>query len=161
MPRLGFPVPWNRQRLQPVACERGVAAVEFALFAPMLAISLVLAADLGLAAYERMTIDHVLRGAAQQALADPGETKVLDALKAAASKNFTVCASAGTANGQFCPTVTTQCICPDGTTPSCTAPVTGCTDTYRKYYTISATKTRENMLIADLSFAAVMKVQAR
>jgi pilus assembly protein CpaE len=45
--------------------EAGVSAIEFALVAPVLALGLVAMADIGLALYERMTIDHVLRAGAQ------------------------------------------------------------------------------------------------
>ena len=56
--------------------EAGVSAVEFALFAPILFFALVAAVDVGLAEYERMTIDHVLRAGAQSAMVDQGQDQV-------------------------------------------------------------------------------------
>lgn len=63
-------------------CTRGVSAVEFALFAPMLFFALVVVADLGLALYQRMTIDHILRAGAQSATMDPGVSSVEAVLEA-------------------------------------------------------------------------------
>jgi Flp pilus assembly protein TadG len=46
--------------------EDGVSAVEFALIAPILFLSLLAMVDVGFAIHERMTIDHVLRAGAQE-----------------------------------------------------------------------------------------------
>src|ERR1700680_520925 len=70
--------------------EAGVSAVEFALFAPILFFALVAAADVGLAEYERMTIDHVLRTGAQSVMMDQRRDQVLAVVQNTASKNFTL-----------------------------------------------------------------------
>jgi pilus assembly protein CpaE len=143
------------------ACERGVAAVEFALFAPMLFLSLVTAADLGLALYDRMALDHVLRAGALPAMADMGESSVLTTIKASANKQFAVCSSSSAPAGQFCPTVTVTCRCPDGSAPACTTPVATCPSTYEKLYILSATKSRNNMLLPAFNFSSSLQVQVR
>jgi pilus assembly protein CpaE len=68
--------------------DDGVSAVEFALFAPMLLISLLAMVDIGFAIYERMTIDHVLRAGAQEAMSNQGKSRVLAVLNATAAKSF-------------------------------------------------------------------------
>lgn len=69
-------------------CERGVSAVEFALFAPILFFALLAMTDLGFALYERMTIDHVLRDGVQKAhMHDPGRKEVYDFLVKSAAND--------------------------------------------------------------------------
>lgn len=77
----------------------GVSALEFGLFAPILFFGLLATADLGLALYQRMTIDHVLRAGAQAAMDDPGQADVLRVLESTASKNFAVAVD-GEAEGE-------------------------------------------------------------
>ena len=57
-------------------CEAGVAAVEFALIAPILIAAVLTMSDLGVAIHERSEIDQALRNGAQHAISDPGEAKV-------------------------------------------------------------------------------------
>jgi pilus assembly protein CpaE len=59
----------------------GVAALEFALFAPILFFGLLATVDVGFALHERMTIDHVLRAGAQSAMQDGGKATVLKVLQ--------------------------------------------------------------------------------
>lgn len=61
-------------------CEAGVAAVEFALIAPMLIAAVLTMADLGFAIHERAEIDQALRNGAQQAVTDPGTDEVATVL---------------------------------------------------------------------------------
>src|SRR5918997_6063445 len=70
--------------------ERGAAVVELALIAPVLALMLLLAVDVGLAVNEKMAVDHVMRVGAETAMADPGESKVQDVLEQTAGENFSV-----------------------------------------------------------------------
>ena len=69
-------------------CEGGVSAVEFALFAPILFFGLLATVDLGLALYQRMTIDHVLRAGGQSAMEDPREDHVENVMATIAERNF-------------------------------------------------------------------------
>lgn len=57
-------------------CQAGVAAVEFALIAPILIASVLTMADLGFAIHERAEMDQALRNGAQRAVTDPGEADV-------------------------------------------------------------------------------------
>ncbi len=142
--------------------QDGVAAVEFGLFAPILFFSLVATADLGLALSERMTMDHVLRSGAQPAMADLGSDHVLTVLSTAASKHFSVC-SAGSKppSSSFCPSVVVNCTCPAGGPINCSSP-TACLATFKKFYTISATKIRDNLFLPyDFTFNPSFRVQVR
>jgi pilus assembly protein CpaE len=79
--------------------DDGVSAVEFALFAPILFFVLLATTDLGLALYQRMTIDHVLRSGAQSAILDPGTASVRKVLASTAAKNFVVSSACGASTG--------------------------------------------------------------
>lgn len=69
--------------------RRGASAVEFALVAPLIAPALLAVVDLGRAEYEKMSLDHALRAAAQKAMSDPGTAAVEQVLREAAAANFT------------------------------------------------------------------------
>ncbi len=71
-------------------CNRGVSAVEFALVAPILAFLLLAGVDMGRAISERMAMDHALRAGAQEAMRDPGATRVLEVMRTTAEANFTL-----------------------------------------------------------------------
>lgn len=51
-------------------CHSGVSAVEFALVLPIVIFSFLATVDIGLALYERMALDHVLRAGSASAMAD-------------------------------------------------------------------------------------------
>ncbi len=61
-------------------CQAGVAAVEFALIAPILIAAVLTMSDLGFAIHERSEIDQALRNGAQHAISDPGESAVASVL---------------------------------------------------------------------------------
>lgn len=88
--------------------DDGVAAVEFALLAPVLISSLLLMADIALAVSQRMEMDSVLRTAAQLSMADPGLNPVqqaLDALTTGAPYEATAqlyCECSGSACTELC-----------------------------------------------------------
>lgn len=63
----------------------GVAAVEFALFGPLLVFGLLAMADVGMAVHQRMAVDHMLRSAAQHATEDPGVPAVQAILEGTAT----------------------------------------------------------------------------
>lgn len=65
--------------------ESGVAAVEFALFGPLLVFGLLAMADVGMAVYQRMSIDHILRSGAHHAIEDPGASTVKNVLESIAA----------------------------------------------------------------------------
>jgi len=71
-----------------VRCNSGVSAVEFTLFLPILIFSFLATVDIGLALYERMTIDHVLRAGSESAMADQGNASVDSVLAATAAASL-------------------------------------------------------------------------
>lgn len=60
--------------------QAGVAAVEFALVAPILIAAVLTMADLGFAIHERAEMDQAIRNGAQRAMTDPGESDVASVL---------------------------------------------------------------------------------
>lgn len=145
-------------------CESGMSAVEFALIAPVLALGLVATADLGLALYERMTIDHVLRAGAQAAMADPGATQVDKVLKS------TLAQSATPANVTLRP-AKRYCACPeDADVIPDAAPVCGttpCADAAQQYvyYRLEAAKSYQPMSLPEMfpafQLGSAVQVQVR
>ncbi len=142
------------------ASEGGVAAVEFGIFAPLLFFSVVLAADLGFAFHERMTVDHTVRAGAQAAMADLGAASVRTTMEGAASKHFSVSsATSCPTDGTLCFTkVQEVCECTSGVETACSTATATCP----KYYNLRAEKTRKNMLFpSDFKLEASMRVQVR
>lgn len=144
--------------------EAGVSAVEFALIAPVLALSLVAMADVGLAITERMTIDHVLRAGAQAAMADPGPIQVDKVLQS------TLAQSARPANVTLAP-VKRYCACPENAdvTPAA-APECGKTPCASSapqlvYYRLEAAKSYQPMSLPEalppFQLSSSMQVQVR
>jgi pilus assembly protein CpaE len=73
--------------------QDGVSAVEFALVAPVMIGALLGMVDIGMAINERMSIDHVVRAAAQVAISDPGAATVQQVLEdLSAGKGYIVVA---------------------------------------------------------------------
>jgi pilus assembly protein CpaE len=139
--------------------EDAVAAVEFGLIAPMLFFSFLPMADIGLAVFDRMTMDHVLRVGAQHATLDPGNAQVLNTITSAARSHFGACSSSA---NSLCATVTSECVCPGGgSTPNCTAAPNACVATFQKFYTISGTMRRDAMFLPDFTFNTTLRVQIR
>lgn len=142
----------------------GVSAVEFALFAPVLALGFVATADIGLALHERMTIDHVLRAGAQAAMADPGATQVQKVLQS------TLAQSATPANVTLAP-VKRYCACPEDAdvapdaAPACD--VAPCVNAVPQlvYYRLEAAKTYQPMSLPEMlpafQLSSSMQVQVR
>jgi hypothetical protein len=144
--------------------EDGVSAVEFALFAPILFLSLLAMVDLGVAFYERMTIDHVLRAGAQVAMEDPGKDRVLDVLKSTAAKNFPL-ADGAEPDGTKVPIFTVEypiCACPDNNdvAVACSTTCTGPTAT-SIYYRLVGEKNYDGMIIPQIGLAPTIRVQVR
>lgn len=173
------PFPWRLRRAL-VRCrkrEDGVSAVEFGLFAPVLFIALLTAVDLGLALYERMTIDHVLRAGAQSAMRDQGPDQVKKVLESTATKNFVVASSTAFDNvdGIIAPDCTADgagdslvlCTvrnyaCPENTEVSVERGTTcaGSKPTF-VYYRLEGAKTYDGMFIPSIDMDAKVQVQVR
>lgn len=145
--------------------EAGVSAVEFALIAPVLALGLVATADLGLALYERMTIDHVLRAGAQAAMTDPGAAQVDKVLQSTLAERPTP------ANVTLKP-VKRYCVCPEDAdvtpdaAPAC-GTTTPCANAAQQfvYYRLEAAKAYQPMSLPEMlpafQLGSAMQVQVR
>jgi pilus assembly protein CpaE len=154
--------PWCRILCAVARCDRGVSAVEFALFAPVLIIALVTSVDLGLAEYERMTIDHALRTGAQSAMSDPGTTEVRRIAESAASRNFTVSSGSSLSAGALVLNVSRYCACPEATTTpvACSTTCAGLAATFI-YYRLTAGKIYVGMIIPSITLQPSLQVQVR
>jgi len=142
--------------------DKGVAAMEFGLVAPILFFGLLSAVDLGLAVNERMEVNHVLRAGAEAATNKSDEATVLAIMAATASQNMTPSIDGQGGAGDLNLTVDRYCACPDATEVSvtCSTICTGNVPTY-VYYQIDGRKTYTGMFIPNISFAPSMRVQIR
>ncbi len=140
------------------ASEDGVSAVEFALFAPILFTSLLVMVDVGFALYERMTIDHVLRAGAQEAMNDPGKARVQAVLDATAAESFL---PADVPIFKVNDLKDPWCECPDneGVYVTCATTCSGPTAT-SIYYTLEG-KTTYDGIFMSLDLASAVEVQVR
>jgi pilus assembly protein CpaE len=141
--------------------EDGVSAVEFALIAPVFAIALVAMVDVGLALYERMAIDHVLRSGAQAAMSDPDPDHVLKVMQSTISGSF-----ADNPSGISLDMPKRYCACPENpavdpdSAPDCTVT---CADSALPYvyYRMAASKTYRGIFIPGIPLASTVQVQIR
>ncbi|MEB3419099.1 TadE/TadG family type IV pilus assembly protein [Salipiger marinus] len=143
--------------------DRGVSAVEFALIAPMLVLSLLAMTDLGLAISERMTIGHILRAGAQGATHDIGVSAIDQILRTTAAQNMTL-ATAGTQgdDATLALDVGTLCSCaeePD-VAVACSTTCEGGTPT-QIFYVLSAQKTYAGLLLPRFLQSKSIQVQVR
>lgn len=143
-------------------CEAGVSAVEFALFAPILFFALVAAVDLGLAEYERMTIDHALRAGAQSAMVDQGPDAVLKVVQNTASRNFAISTQPTPSAKALSVTVKRFCACANNTAVevACSTTCSGSAPTFI-YYRLSGTKIYDGMIMPDITLGPTVQVQVR
>lgn len=144
--------------------EAGVSAIEFGLFAPILFFSLIATADIGLAVYERMTIDHVLRAGAQSAIVNQNEEAVLQVLKSTASMNFVLADDTNLPDEANVLSVSVEryCACPNATSTAvaCSTTCPGPSSTFI-FSRMSAEKTYEGMILPSFSLSRSMEVQIR
>lgn len=137
----------------------GVAAVEFALFAPMLIFALLAMADVGLLVHQRMSLDHVLRVAAQIAAEDPGLPAIETALSSAVSGD-----GSGIATGnpiEF--TVAKVCACAEAPALEvvCSTTCAGSEPT-SIFYTMSSSLLIANLyVLPDTTLQPAIQVQIR
>lgn len=142
--------------------EDGVSAVEFALVAPILFFALVAAVDVGLAEYERMTIDHIVRAGAQTAMVDPGQPQVLNVVESTAAKHFTVSTESSISAAALKVDVARFCACPDSTSVAVDCS-TICTNSAAPfiYYRLSGTKLHNGMIMPAMTLSGSVQVQIR
>ena len=144
--------------------EDGVSAIEFALIAPMLFFSLLAMTDVGMALYDRIRVDHVLRSGAQPAMRGASKDHVRDTLWATACQNYTVVEAECTGGPD---TIDVKdplifCKCPgQKDDPTCTET---CPVEPTKFYRLSVEKTYEPIFLPDmeaLNFKPSILVQVR
>ena len=136
--------------------EAGVSAVEFALFAPVLFFAVAAMLDIGLAAYERMTMDRLLRGGAQAAMADPGQAQVEAVIRASAEDDFAP-------DSEFNLDVDRYCACPaniDTPLGSCTSLCTGNVPPHI-FYRMEASRSYPGIILPEIDLHTEAKVQIR
>lgn len=136
----------------------GVAAVEFALFGPLLVFGLLAMADVGMAVHQRMAVDHMLRSAAQHATADPGVPEVQAILKGTAAGD----SSAIWETRDLSFVVTRICACPES--PDIEV---GCSTTCAAsrptsiFYVIRSDLTVSGLLLPPIRLQPALQVQIR
>lgn len=141
----------------------GASAIEFALLAPILALSFLATVDLGLGLGERMTMDHVLRSGAQVALQDPGASTVTSVMQAAAEANFTIAGSVDPAPADALTVSTVKfCACPNstGVAVDCTTICTGTVPTF-VYYRMQAQTSYAGRILPTIDLDQTIQVQIR
>jgi pilus assembly protein CpaE len=142
--------------------DKGVAAMEFGLVAPILFFGLLSAIDIGLAVNERMEVNHVLRAGAEAAINKSDEDDVLAIMAATASQNMTPSIDGQGGAGDLNLTVDQFCACPDATevAVACSTICTGDVPTY-VYYQLGGSKDYNSMFLPNISFAPSIRVQIR
>jgi pilus assembly protein CpaE len=148
--------------------QKGVSALEFALFAPLLLLGSLSVADLAFLAYQRMAIDQVLRAGAQQAMLDksksPAAQDVIKVLNVMAAENFAV-GSTASVNGKppLILEASRYCVCPDaveGPHEDCSK-ICPSTKATLAFYSITAQSRSSSMLLPNVTFKPQIRVQVR
>lgn len=134
--------------------EHGTSATEFALFAPIIIFSGLAMADMGIALYQRMSLDYVVRAGAKAAMSDPGEPTVLKVLQGSAKQNF--------ANDPLELSVERYCACGEDRSAStdCTNLCPGPAAPF-VYYRMDAAKDYSGVLLPKLDLRRQLEVQTR
>lgn len=140
------------------ADHSGVAAVEFALFGPLLVFALLAMTDVGMAVYQRMTLDHMLRSAAHHAIEDPGVLTVQTALAGLATTESLGVWGAGEVNFH----VARICACAENPAleVSCTLTCSNSQPT-SIYYTIRSDLVVSGLILPSFHLQPTIQVQIR
>jgi len=93
--------------------DTGAAAIEFAILAPVLVLSLLATRDVGFGISEWMHMDHSLRAGAESAMRDPGKDNVKKVIESVASDEFTIASGSGSASSHLSVDVDRFCACPE------------------------------------------------
>jgi len=143
--------------------EDGFSAMEFGIVAPFLVIGFLSMVDIGLAVYQRMTMDHVLRAGVQSAMADQGADKVRRTLEASATEHFTL--GGGTpvvGKPPITLSVRRYCACPETpTTQTACSTVCPSRQPTLAFYSLGATGRYSGSFMPDIPLNPVVEVQVR
>ena len=142
-------------------CDRGISAVEFSLLTPFLVIGGLSSFDAGMAAYDKMMMNQVLRAGAHSAISADTTAQMLTMLEATATDNFSV-AQGQAQPGELALAVTSYCICPQDLTTQ-----VQCTDTCAdastpsQFYTLSATMEFDAIMLPNFTLDGTIDVMAQ
>ena len=120
--------------------RRGVAALEFAVILPVLAMTLMAVIDLGRAIEQTLRLEAAARAGAQYAMFTPTDQAGIELAARGAL--------AGWGDVTILPAVM-SCICPGAGAAACTS--TGCAVALERYVSITITRGFDSLLIADLT----------
>lgn len=142
----------------------GVAAVEFAIAAPMLLFGLIVMTDLGLAIQERMNLDQAVRSGAEFLMGDvTDEAAVEKYIIASATGAYSDNPGDVERNQRPTVTVVKTCECPEnpGTAVDCATTI--CTNELPAsvYFELTAAKTYEAILVSNIPLQTKISVQVR
>ncbi|MCE9508434.1 MAG: pilus assembly protein [Alphaproteobacteria bacterium] len=124
-------------------CERGIAAIEFAMIVPLLTLILIGVVDYGMFINQKMKLQDLARTATQYVVQGGSDANVMaDVIQTSDFYN------AATAQGQVI-TVTTaaQCECANGASVSCTGTCTGIGNYVRHFYSATLSSTYRPIFI--------------
>ena len=139
-------------------CVAGVSAVEFAIISPVLVLGTFGMVDTGMAIYQRMMMNQVLRAGAQPALQGANESVVRTVLEETAAENFTV--AEGEATGDELELdVQTSCACPgDAVAGVGCGTVCQSGTTALRFYRLTASKTFQGVLLPEFALSGSLEV---
>jgi pilus assembly protein CpaE len=141
----------------------GSSAIEFAIAAPMLILSLITVTDIGLAMQQRMNLDQSVRAGAEFAMNNVSDVETIkEMVRASATGSYGQSRNDVTSNT---PTVTVPpayCECADapGTAVNCATLCTGDLPP-SIFYDIAATRRYDAIFVPDFNLAAQITVQVR
>jgi len=124
-------------------CERGIAAIEFAMIVPMLTMILIGVVDYGMFINQKMKLQDLARTATQYVVQGGSDTNVMaDVFQTSDFYN------AAAAEGQVI-TVTTEtlCECANGASVSCSGICTGSGNYVRHFYSATVSSTYKPIFI--------------
>jgi pilus assembly protein CpaE len=116
--------------------------------------------DTGMAVYEKMMINQVLRAGAQPAFSGAEESEVLETLQQSAAANFSV-ASGDAQEAELALAVESYCACPGEASGevACTAPC-GSGGAAFRFYRLTAAKTFQGVMLPAFTLAGALEVMS-
>ncbi len=152
--------PWRSRRLfrDLLHSTAGVSAVEFAIMSPVLVLCCFGMVDIGMAVYERMMINQVLRAGAQPAFQGMNDGVVLNVLQETATQNFSV--ADGEATGDELEVgVSSHCACPGDATVGVTCGATCESGSVAlRLYRLTASKAYEGVILPEFPLSGSLEV---
>jgi Flp pilus assembly protein TadG len=136
----------------------GVSAVEFAIMSPVLVLACFGMTDIGMAVYERMMMNQVLRAGAQPAFQGMNDGVVLTVLQETATENFTVADGAATGD-ELQVGVDSHCACPGEATVAVTCGATCASGSVAlRLYRLTASKAYQGVILPEFSLSSSLEV---